>query len=328
MSLLNKILIFLGVALLLCGIGLLIFKLNEISNKQLAIESSLVAQKELADNIMRSQSQYANKNDIANLIKENNVNLKAIQDDLSKLHAEISSVNIVTAHSKGQSGNNLPSTGTGNSNPNPISPSNPDPYGYLKKEQVLTLNENFSNVQLPIGKVGFSAWQEKPWSINISPREYKVINVIGTDENQRNYVYNKFIVKIDNKDFDIKISTAETKQEFPEAKFSFWNPRLFLTAGGSVNLTQAPIQGSANAGITLGIMSYGRFKRNPDVQVLQLGIAYQSGTNRISVIVNPVNFNIGRLAGLEIINNTYIGPSLQVDTMGNVFTGANISLGF
>lgn len=328
MSLLNKIFIFLGLTLLLCGAGFLIFKLNELSNKQLAIESSLIAQKELADNIMRSQSQYANKNDIINFIKENNVNLKAIQDDLNKLHAEINTINIVTAHSKGQLGSNIPSTGTGTSNPNPINPANPDPHGYLKKEQTLALNENFSNVQLPIGKVGFSAWQEKPWSINISPREYKVINVIGTDENQRNYVYNKFIVKIDNKDFDIKISSAETKQEFPEAKFSFWNPRLFLTAGGSVNLTQAPIQGSANAGITLGIMSYGRFKRNPDVQVLQLGVAYQSGTNRVSAIINPINFNIGRLAGLEIINNTYVGPSLQVDTIGNVFAGANISLGF
>lgn len=328
MTLLNKLLIFVGTVILLGLFGFTIYKLNEISNKQLAIESSLVAQKELADNIMRSQSQYANKDDIANLIKENNVNLKAIQDDLNKLHAEISSVNIVTAHSKGQSGNNLPSTGTGNSNPNPISPSNPDPYGYLKKEQVLTLNENFSNIQLPIGKVGFSAWQEKPWSINISPREYKVINVIGTDENQRNYVYNKFIVKIDNKDFDIKISTAETKQEFPEAKFSFWNPRLFLTAGGSVNLTQAPIQGSANAGITLGIMSYGKFKNSPDIQILQFGPSYQTGTQKISLTINPISFNVGHLINTSLINNTYIGPSLHIDTNGNILTGINMSLGF
>lgn len=102
---------------------------------------------------MRSQSQYANKNDIINFIKENNVNLKAIQDDLNKLHAEINTINIVTAHSKGQLGSNIPSTGTGTSNPNPINPANPDPHGYLKKEQTLALNENFSNVQLPIGKV-------------------------------------------------------------------------------------------------------------------------------------------------------------------------------
>lgn len=328
MTLLNKILIFAGITVLLGLFGFTIYKLNEISNRQIAIETKIVAQKELVDGIMRSQNQYATKDDIDKFIKDNGVNLKAIKDDLDNLHAEISSVNVILVNSQGQHGTHIPSTGGGGINPNPINPNNPDPFGYMKKEQVLALNEKFADMNVPIGKVGFSAWQEKPWSFSILPRQYKVVNVVGTDENQRNYFYNKFTVNVDNKDYDIKITTAETKQEFPEAKFSFWSPRLFLTAGGGINLTQAPIQGSANAGVTLGIMSYGQFKTNPAISILQVGIGYQTGTQRPAAILNPVNFNIGGLLPKGLANNTYIGPSLQLDTAGTIVTGGNLSLGF
>lgn len=328
MTLLNKILIFVGAVLLIGGIGFMVYKLNEISTRQTAIETSLVVQKELADNIMRSQGQYATKADIDKFIAASNVNLKAIQDDLDKLHAEVNSVNVVTVKTGGTVATNVPSTTTGPTNPNPIDPTKPDPFGYMKTQQKLTLNEDFSGIQVPIGDVGFSAWQDKPWSLNVAPRQYKMVNVVGLDENERSYFYNKFTINVNNKDYDVKITTAETKQEYPIAKFSFWNPRLFLTAGGGISLTQAPIQGSANAGVTLGIMSYGKYKTTPDISVLQLGIAYQTGSQRPAAILNPVNFNIGGLLPKGLANNTYIGPSIQVDTAGNVVTGANLSLGF
>lgn len=328
MSLLNKILIFVGAILLIGGIGFMVYKLNEISTRQTAIETSLVAQKELADNIMRSQAQYATKDDIDKFIAASNVNLKAIQSDLDKLHAEVNSVNVVTVGSTGQVATNVPSTTTGPTNPNPIDPAKPDPFGYMKNQQKLTLNEDFSGIEVPIGDVGFSAWQEKPWSLNVAPRQYKMVNVVGLDENQRSYFYNKFTVNVNNKDYDVKITSAETKQEFPTAKFSFWNPRLFLTAGGGISFTQAPIQGSANAGVTVGIMSYGKYKTNPDISILQIGAAYQTGSQRPAVIINPVSFNIGGLLPQGLANNTYIGPSIQLDSAGNVVAGGNLSLGF
>jgi hypothetical protein len=328
MTLLNKILIFVGAALVIGLFGFTIYKLNEISNRQAAIETSLVAQKELADNIMRSQAQYATSKDIEAMIKANDVNLKAIQDDLATLHAEISSVNVILVNSTGQHATSVPSTGGGVVNPTPVDPKNPDPFGYMKKEQLLQLSEKFGTVIVPFGKVGFSAWQQYPWSVDISARQYKVVNVVGVDENQRNYFYNKFAVNVDNKDYEIKITSAETKQEFPEAKFSFWNPRLFLTAGGAVSLTQVPVQGSANAGVTLGIMSYGQYKTNPAISVLQLGVVYETGSQKPAAIINPVNFNIGGILPKGLANNTYLGPSLQVDLSGNVLVGGNMSIGF
>ena len=328
MSLLNKILIIVGAILLIGFFGFTLFKMNEISNRQVAIQTQIVEQKELIDGIVRSQQKYSTKEDMEAFIKENNVNLNAIKKDLETLQAQVSAINIIEIGSTPQSQTGLPSTHTGPGPVTPTDPKNPDPYGYLTKQQKLALSENFSGVMVPFGEVGFSAWQEKPWSIDIPQRNYKVINVVGTDENNRNYFYNKVTVNVNNKDYDIVINKAETRQEYPSAKFSFWNPRLFLTAGGAVNLTHAPIQGSANAGVTLGIMSYGQFKTTPDISVLQVGASYQTGTQRPAAIVNPVSFNIGGLMPKGLVNNTFVGPSVQVDTAGTVFAGGNLSLGF
>lgn len=329
MSLSTKILIWVGAVLTLGILGFIVYKQIEISNKQAAIETQVILQKQLVDNIVRSQSTYASKGDIEQFIKDNGVNLKAIQDDLGKLGAQVDAVNAIVVTSGGQHGSNISSTGTGDTNPNPVDPKDPDPWGYQKKEQSLSLNENFDQTQVPIGKVGFSAWQQSPWSMDILPREYHVINVIGKDENERDYVYSKFSVKVSDKSYDVKIASAETKQEFPDAKFSFWNPRLFLTTGGGINLSKIdPINGSFNAGGAIGIMSYGKSKPNPDISILQVGAGYESNKSEFGVIINPVNFNVGKLIPTGgLINNIFIGPSMQITPSGSIFVGANVSVG-
>lgn len=329
MSLSTKILIWVGAILVLSGLGFIIYKQIEISNKQAAIETQIVQQKQLVDNIVRSQNTYATKGDIEQYIKDSGVNLKAVQEDLDKLNAQVHAVNAIIIASSGQHGTNIPSTGNGENNPNPVDPNNSDPYGYQKKEQVLDIAEKFDQVQVPVGKVGFSAWQQSPWSVNIPPREYHVVNVLGKDENEREYVYNKFSVKVADKNYDVKITSAETKQEYPTAKFSFWNPRLFLTTGGGINLSKIdPVNGSFNVGGTVGIMSYGKTKPSPDISILQVGAGYESNKNEFGVIINPVNFNVGKLIPTGgLINNIFVGPSTQITPSGSVYVGANVSVG-
>ena len=170
-------------ALLVVGaLVFIIYKQNEISVRQQAIETQIVGQKDLIDGIVRSQSQWATKDDLDKWITSNGVNLKAIQDDLSKLHAAVTAANVISVVSSGQNAHNVQSSGTGAANP--ISTTT-DTYGYLAKTQLLDLHENFGGTQVPIGQVGFSAWQSAPWSISILPRNYKITNVIGADENQR-----------------------------------------------------------------------------------------------------------------------------------------------
>lgn len=328
MSLSTRILIIIGAILLLGGIGFIIFKEIENSRRQDAIESHMVEQRQLIDGIVRSQSQWTTKEDMNKFITDNGVNLKAIQDDLDKLNGTVAAANAINAHSNGQQGTNIPSTGTGTVNPNPVDPANPDPFGYLKKEQTLALNEDFGSVKVPFGQVGFSAWQKEPWSVNVKPRDYNVTTVVGTDEEQRMTFYNKFTMNVDGKNYDVPVKTAITKQEYPTAKFSVFNPRLFITAGGGINATELPVNGNFNAGATIGIMSYGKYKSNPDISILQVGAGYSSNNNDFAVIINPVSFNVGAvLPNNSLIKNTYIGPSVQITPSGNVFVGANVSVG-
>lgn len=340
MSLSTRALIIAGailfVSILLGGMGFIIYKQIENSNRQAAIESKIVEQKELVDGIVRSQSQWTTKADLEKFIKENNVNYNAIKEDLAKLDADVAAANIAIAQSQGQHGTNIPSSGTGGTNPNPNNPTckdgtpcpNADPFGYNLKEQKLALNEDFGSVKVPVGEVGFSAWQPKPWSVDIKPRQYSMVNVIGKDENERMYVYNKFNVSVDGKTYDVPIKTAETKQEYPTAKWSWFNPRLYLTAGGGINVTELPVNGNFNAGATVSIFSYGKYKTNPDISVLQVGAGYSSNNNDFAVIVNPVAFNVGSvIPSGGLIRNTFVGPSVQITPSGNVFAGINLSVG-
>ncbi len=326
MSILNKILICICALTILGALGFIAYKQYEISVRQTAIETQVVKQKELSDSIMRSQNEYATKDDIEKFIKSNGASLKVIQDDLKSLHAEISAANVVSVHSSGQKGSNIPSTGTGGSNPNPT---NSDTYGYLKNTQTLSLNEKF-NIPVPIGQVGFSAWQPSPWNVNIFPREYKVVSVIGTDENQRTYVYNKFSVKVDNKDYDVKIASSETKQEYPDSKWSFWSPRLYIGADGGIDISTVPtissqIKGQFVPSINFGFISYGQFKRQPIFSVAQVGIGASVIDAKPKVIVTPIAYNIGQ--HVPFISNTYIGPSVGIGFNGSVDIMAGIRIG-
>jgi len=324
MSLSTKILLFLGAILTLGALSFVIYKQIENSNRQAAIESSVVKQKELVDLIMRSMSQYATKTDIENLLKDNNVNLKAIKDDLSKLNANLVAVNLIIANSSGNHQTNVPSDNVGPVNPNPLVPecASCDPFSYMKNAQNLNLNEDFENIKVPVGNVSFSAWRDKPWDVNISPRQYQLINVIGTDESQRIYVYNKFSIEVDKKKYDIKINNATTEQEYPMAKFRFWNPRLYLGFDAGVAF---PSQAELTPSLNLAIMSYGKYINQPDFSVLQLGVGYESINKKGKLLFTPFTYNIGQ--HLPLLTNVHIGPSIHfgfdnaISIMGGIRVG-------
>lgn len=325
MSLSSKILIFIGALVLFAIGGIVIYKQFEITSRQASIEKQIVAQKDLANGITRALSQYATKQDIDNFAKENSLNLNIIKDDLEKLNASITSINVVQINSKPQSGSNLPSTGSKpGENPPPIAPMYPDLFGYQQNIQTFKLDERFAADQsIPIGEVGFSAWKEKPWTYNIYEREYKVITVIGTDENQKQYAYNKFSIGVNGKSYDIKVGNSVLKQEYPEAKFSFFNPRLYLGVDGGVNIHA--VRGEFTPNLSLQLMSYGKYKAQPDLSVLQIGIGYGIDAKRPSVSITPLMYNIGN--HLPLVNNLYLGPSLQLNTAGDVGIMAGIKVG-
>jgi hypothetical protein len=325
MTTVEKVFVSILALLVMGALVFIIYKQNEISVRQQAIETQIVSQKELIDGIVRSQSQWATKDDLSKWITSNGINLKAIQADLDKLHASVTAANVISVISSGQNTHSVPSSGTG-----PVNPidSPTDTYGYLKTMQLLDLHENFGDVSVPIGQIGFSAWQSAPWSITILPREYKVVNIIGTDENQRAYVYNKVTVKAGDKNYDVKITSAETKQEYPDAKWNFWNPKLFLGLDGGINIQQPVIKvtGQVTPSINFGFISYGRYKTTPDLSFAQVGFGLGMIDAKPQVVITPVAYNIGK--HVPFISNTYIAPSLGVGINGsfNVMAGIRIGL--
>lgn len=324
-----KIFVAIGVVLTLGIAGLIIYNQIQIKNQNTAIQSQLVEQRQLVDGIVRSQNQYATKSDIDKFAKDNGINLSAIQADLDKLHGEISAVNVAISTSQGQHGTNIPSVKpdpTNPVNPNPVDPTNPDPFGYQKAQQNLALDEDFGTIKVPFGKVGFSAWQKAPWSVDINDRQYNVDTVVGTDENQRQYFYNRFTVATGGKTYEIPIKTATTKQEYPTAKWSWWNPRLLMGLDGGVNITN--VKGEFTPHIGVGIMSYGQYKTTPDFSILEVGLGYGTINKTGQVVVTPVAYNIGKNLFSPLMNNTYIGPSLSIGTDGSIGAGAGVRVGF
>ncbi len=329
MSLSSKILILIGFLAFLGISGLIVYKQFEISARQDAIEKQVVAQTELANGITRAMATYATKEDINNIAKENNVNMKTIQDNLDKLNASVTAINVVTAHSKPQTGTNQPSTGTEpGENPPPVAATYPDPHGYMQKTQTLKLDEKFAtsngvDASIPLAEIGFSAWQAKPWSYKVPQREYKVTTVLGTDENQRQYAYNKFAITTNGKEHEVKIANSTFAQEYPEAKFRFFNPRLYLGVDAGVNVTS--LRGEVTPNVSLQVMSYGRYKNQPDLSVLQVGVGYGLDAKKPSVSVTPIMYNVGK--HLPLMNNLYVGPSLQVNTAGDVGIMGGVKVG-
>lgn len=324
-----KILVTIGAVLTLGALIFIIYSMQQIKAQQTAIQSQLVEQKQLVDGIVRSQNQFASKDDIEKFAKDNNVNLRAIQDDLNKLNAQVTSINVIIASSTPQHGTNIPSSKPGPNNPtnpNPVDPTNPDPFGYMKEQQNLALNEQFGSVKVPFGSVGFSAWKKEPWSIDINQRDYNLSTVVGTDENQRQYFYNKFSVTTGGKTYDVPIKTATTKQEFPSPKFSWWNPRLLMGLDGGLNITH--VSGEFTPNVSVGVMSYGQYKTTPDLSILEVGVGYGTVNKTGQLVITPVAYNVGKNWFSPLMNNTYVGPSLQVATDGSLGAGVGVRVGF
>ena len=93
MTTLEKVLFaVLGVVLVAFGIFVAV-KEHQVSTMQTTINSSLVAQKTLLDNITLSSSQYVSKSDLDAFAAQEGANLSVIQQSLNTLNAQIVAIN-------------------------------------------------------------------------------------------------------------------------------------------------------------------------------------------------------------------------------------------
>jgi hypothetical protein len=291
---------------------------HDLIKKQEAIQTSFIEQKQLADGITRAQSGYLTKDDLNKFAKDFDIKLDPIKKDLNEFGAKVQGISRVKIVTEGSRVASRPSDIT---TPR-ILPASPkesdikkdDTYGYIKNRQAIKLNEPFSEKQsIPLGQVGFSAWQEKPWDVEIYKRQYLLTNVLGIDENGKHYVYNKFTIVTGDKKYNIKITDSKFVEELPDSKFRF-SPHLYLGIDGGAYVTNVGFEVSPN--LQIALFSYGLTKSLPDWTFLGLGLDYATQHKNLGLILSPINYNIAK--HVPLIDNTYIGPSISLDTDKNI----------
>lgn len=316
-------------------VTLLVFNTKQC-NENSDLRQQMTEMKQLQDGIIRSQTKYASKEDIEKFAGDINLNLEAIQDDLDDFDARVMGISIWLAKSIGKNQTNVPSTLT---NPKPPDTPNPyvcpdnkpceDPYGYLAHSQVLALAELFSNdLSVPIGKVTFESWKEKPWSVFQYPREYHVTTVYGEDQDGKHYTYNKFEIGVNGEKHTVPITKSEFLEEYPEPNFCWWDPHVGFGVYGGVGFNTSPLPDDDVVGaavvpnVNFSPFSYGRTKPKPDWVFARVGVGYDVAQQAINFSVAPAMWNIG--SEVSFIQNTYVGPVIGVDSDGDVSAGVGI----
>lgn len=310
--------VFIGVAIVavISCLFLIIKWQHDLIQKQNAIQTSFVEQKQLADGVTRAQSGYATKDDLNKFAKDLDIKLDPIKKDLNEFGAKVqgvSTVKIVTEGSKVSKASDATSARQDPLTPGELATENKDQFGYFKATQIVKLNEPFNGEAVPFGEAKFSAWREKPWDIEIYKRQYSIVNVLGVDENGKHYVYNKFSIVAGDKKYDVNITDSKFVEEYPVSKFRF-SPHLYLGVDVGAYVTRVGFEVSPN--LEVALFSYGLTTNLPDWTFLGLGFDYATQQQRLGLILSPVNYNIAK--HIPLINNTYIGPSISLDTDKNV----------
>jgi hypothetical protein len=329
-----KLIIGISVSVIIALLVLLGFKMYENYNMQKQIVENIITQKQLEDFIARNSSSFVSKKDFEAFAKQRDLDLSTIRKDVAKYGGVVKAIQDVVTESKKTVCVNCPGEIVPNPEDKPITPNpppsdinkyKPDVNRWYERTARLKLNETFIGkdpngldvaVVVPFGSVDFTAAAipGKEWSYNIYGRTYSTNTIVAENANREKIVtYNSVTIKTsDGKLYKVPAS-GDTVQLFPKASFA-WNPELYLGIGGGVvfgNLTS----GEAVGNLSLGLFSYGKYKVNPEVSLLQVGAAYGAASREVFVTVTPIAVNVAPV--LPILKNTYISGSVGISTTGN-----------
>lgn len=303
---------------------------DESKEKQY-IQTTQISQQQLQDNITRSLSEYVTKQDLVELSNQSSINLDIIKKDLDKLDGKITGLQTVKVVSQGYQNYD-----TGSSYVTPVSTvqqpvvlcngqeikcPNIDKYNYLGTKQTLLFNERFSNIQLPIGNVSFSANREKPWDLEIKSREYRMDTVFSTLRDGRHVLYNKFMIDVDGNRYEIKDIQGKYSEEYPGDEFMWNNPKLYLGFNSGYGFNQ---DFSNSVGLHFSMLSYGKYYLSPDFNFLILGAGIDLNKKFVGM-VTPANVNLNKL--VNILHNVYVGPTIGMNTDKEVLLTLGLQVG-
>ena len=316
-----------GTVLAMSVMGYIIKIQHDAVERLKFIETSVVESKNIGNGIIREQASYVTKKDLENMVKDQGMDLAAIKKDLAVLGANVNGISTVKVVTQGYKADHVASTSTTPRDPQTNvqgASATTDPHGYQSSTQWLSLAEPIGKENIPFGKVGFSAWEDKPWSAQVSPRTYSSTTVLGKNEEGRTYAYTKFTIDVDGKKYTVPITEAKIAEEVPNPSFH-WSPRLYLGVDFGA-IANPPMHFEVMPDLGLSLFSYGQTKLNPDWAFLTLGLGYETQTKGIALFLNPINYNIAK--HLPFVENLYLGPSVSIDPKGNfgLYIGIRVGL--
>lgn len=305
---------------------------QSLKQSQEQMQAAIIQMKDLENSIKRSQSSYVTSQYLDDSLSK--LGMSEIKSDLKNLNAKLSAINIVSVRTPGKNATNLVSTGT---KPRPSLDSglpastpciegsciNPDKFNYLNNEQELSINEPFSDAEVPFGKTSFKAWEGAPWSLQVFQRNYVVSNTLSQTDEGQYVVHNKFEIEVQGKKYPVKIAESTTIQAEKESEFWF-NPKIYLGLGVGSTITPE-FRAEVVPTIGAAIFSYGPNKKQSTLSFLNVGIAAHTQELAPALTISPVNYNIGE--PIPLLENLFIGPTVSVDTNANVSISGSIQVG-
>lgn len=308
--------------------------------RQEEISKSLIEMKTLSDGIVRAQSQYATKDDLKAFATSINLDLTQINKDLDSLNMQIAGISTILVSSSGYHGSNLPSDHTTpNTDPNSNVPvdcreNGCDPYGYTANSQSKDISEYFGlDLVIPIARAVFSAWEKNPWEITVYPRDYQVDSVLAVNKEGQHTLYHKFTIKSNGKEYQVPIKEAKFVEQYPEASFSWWNPKfgLGVMAGIAIPtfagmLSENGVSATVTPSLLFSPFSYGKTDVKPRFIFPQVGVGYDVVNKSANFSLSPFMYNLGDTS--TVINNLYTGPTLSFDHRGNFGIGGDLVVTF
>jgi len=329
----SKIIFVLGILAIIVSLLFVIKSQHDLAVKQQEMNAMVVEMRQLTKDITVSQSKLVTKEQLNNLI--DSIDMESIQEDIERLNATILAAGALNILTPGGKTTNLPGSVVGPEHQQPVvtipcpnggevsCPPN-DPFGYNARAQVLELSEPFNkDLSVPFGKSMFQAWEPKPWTLEVYPRQYSVSTVIARDENDHLTTYHKFQISTQGKSYSVPIKSDFIEQSPTESKFRF-SPRIYLGVDVGARIYPLPeAEGVPN--LSVALFGIGKTKNDPNWSVLKLGAGVSVHRPAFVGLITPITYNIGH--HLPLMNNLHIGPTFIVDTTTSIGATFGISAG-
>lgn len=312
---------------------LTVFSIHQakIINERERTIADMTHERSLPGGIEVSGTTVGTEDDVKKAGEDAGVPMTVVEDDAHRHGSDVTGVDVVTIRTGGDHRQGLGSTGTVPRDP-PASPSAPqapappavcasgDPWGYQKSGQVLRLDEPFPGGEtVPYGQVTFRAWEERPWSVDVSPRVYKMATVLATDEDGKVTAYHRATVAVDGKEHVVPIASADLTETLPGPKLR-WSAKLYAGLGGGVRLPAPAAEVVPSVGVS--VASYGKTVLMPDWAFGVVGAGYAAVSGAPAAVLAPVLWNAGK--PIPLVDNLFVGPAVSVDTHGGVAVTAGV----